>query len=93
MWKIPRDLSEEELLQQNLKVAEQVKSQIKVYHSRAMRNEFKAICGRISDMKPAIARELYRRFVGDASAADSMAEAKVDERVRAFLDCEDEDII
>ena len=93
VWKIPENISEEELLRENLKAVEQVKSQIKVYHSRAMRNEFKAFCGRASNMKPAIARELYYRFVGDASAAESTAESEVDKRVRAFLDCEDEDII
>ena len=93
VWKIPGDISENELLRENLKATEQMKSQIKVYHSRAMRNEFKAICGRVSNMKTAIARELYNRFFGDASSAESMAESVVSERVRAFLDCEDEDII
>ena len=58
-----------------------------------MRNEFKAVCGRVSNMKPAVARELYNRFVGDASAAETMADSVVNERVQAFLDCEDEDII
>ena len=58
-----------------------------------MRNEFKAVCGRVSIMKPAVARELYNRFVGDASAAETMADSVVNERVQAFLDCEDEDII
>ena len=42
-------------------------------------------------MKPAIAREFYRRFVGDASAAESTSEALVDQRVQAFLDCKDKD--
>ena len=93
MWKIPDDISEDELLQENLKAIKQVKSQIKVYRSPAMCNKFKAVCGRVSNMKPAVARELYNRFVGHASAAETMADSVVSERVQAFLDCEDEDII
>ena len=51
VWKVPVDT----VLEDNYKVIDKVKSQIKVYHSRAMRNEFKLICGRVSNMKPAVA--------------------------------------
>ena len=58
-----------------------------------MRNTLKAVYGRVSNMKPAVARELYNCFVGDASVVETMADSVVNERVQAFLDCEDEDII
>ena len=89
MWKVPVDT----VLEDNYKVVDKVKSQIKVYHSRAMRNEFKSICGRVSNMKPAVARELYRRYVGDASAAASGEEGEIDQCVQIFLDCEDDDVV
>ena len=92
LWKISDEMDSDKQLEKNYHIVDH-KSDIKVYHSRAMRNDFKAICGRVSNMKPAIARELYRRYVGDASAAETGSEALIDQRVQAFLDCEDEDII
>ena len=47
----------------------------------------------VSNMKPAVARELYNHLVGDASAVETMADSVLNERVQAFLDCEDKDII
>lgn len=93
LWKLPEVSDSEAKLQENYCIVDKLKSDIKVYHSRTMRNAFKAVCGRVSNMKPAIARELYRRFVGDASAAETTSEALVDQRVQAFLDCEDEEIM
>ena len=58
-----------------------------------MRNEFKAICGRVSSMKPGVVHELYHRIVGDASAANSSEEAEVDKHVQIYLNCGDEDMV
>ena len=93
LWRIPENLEVAAMLEKNYSIVEKIRSDIKVYHSRAMRNAFKAVCGRVSNMKPAIARELYRRFVGDVSAAESTSEALVDQRVQAFLDCKDEEVM
>ena len=93
LWRVSSETDSSNLIEENYQVINQVKSNINVYHSRAMRNAFKAICGQVSNMKPAFARELYRKFVGDASAPETHSEALVDKRVQAFLDCEDDEII
>lgn len=58
-----------------------------------MRHEATRSFGRLCNAKPAVLRELYRRFTGDSSASSNIQQEQVDERVRLALDCEDEDIV
>ena len=70
----------------------QVEKEIPIFHTRAMRKEFRQFCGRLCNMKPAVLRAIYKQFVGDHSAGGA-TEAEIDTRIRLFLDAEDEDII
>ena len=46
-----------------------------------MRREFIHSLGKVTNSKPAVLREAYRRLTGDCSACDSQDQAQVDARV------------
>ena len=47
--------------------------------------------GKVTNSKPALLREAYKRLTGDCSASDSLDQAMVDERVAELLEHEDVD--
>ena len=71
----------------------QVDKEIPIFHTQAMRKEFRQFCGRLCNVKPAALRAVYKKFVGDHSAAEIATEAEIDTRIRLFLVAEDEDIV
>ena len=79
---------------ENSRVIEQIKLQIPVYHTRAMKREFCELYGRIShESKPYLLRSIYSALTGDQSASRTTAESEVDARVKEALLAEDSDII
>lgn len=73
---------------------DEIKQQIPVFHTRAMRQEFYNLYGLISPKsKPFILRNIYHSLTGDQSAARTTAEMEIDDRVTEALSMEDPDII
>lgn len=65
IWKLPENISEEALVSGNLKVMEEIKSSLPVFHTR-MRKQFLA---EMSLFNPAVLREMYRRLTGNLNLA------------------------
>ena len=94
LWHINRpDASENETLQQSMKVRDELKKSFPVYHSRAMRREFIHSFGTVTHSNPAFLREAYRRLTGDSSASSNATETEVDARIAHLLDTEDPDLV
>lgn len=93
VWQTPLDSTESEILNQSLKVRDELKKSFPVYHSRAMRREFVHLFGKVTHSKPAFLREAYRRLTGDCSASSNVTEREVDERITQLLEDEDPDLI
>lgn len=93
MWKANLDDSESDLMQKNDTIKETLRKQFPVYHSRSMRKEFIQHFGRFTGIKSAILREAYRQLTGDRSAANTLVEEQVDERIHQMLENEDTDLI
>ena len=92
LWKVT-DLSEEEFSRCQGTI-ERAKSDIPVYHTRAMKQALFARFGRVtSSVKPAVLRALYKELTDDHSASSNLHEAEIDERMRVLLDSEDTDIV
>ena len=62
IWKFPINLTETELLQQNVSIQQQIKTNFPKYHSCAMRREFIHIFGTVTHTKPAFLRAAYHRL-------------------------------
>ena len=94
IWKVPLEGDEApEYLERNNKNIAEIKKNLPHYHTRAMRREFVHSFGQVTNSKPALLREAYRRLTGDRSAASSLTEAEVDARVAEMLELEDPDLI
>ena len=90
IWKIPINLTETELLQQNVSIQQQIKTNFPKYHSCAMRREFIHIFGTVTHTKPAFLRAAYHQLTGDASSTE---QAEVDSRIAQLLDSEDPNLV
>ncbi len=64
-----------------------------IVHTRAMRREFVHNFGHVTNSKPAVLREAYKRLTGDRSAASSLTEEEVDARLSEMLELEDPDVL
>ena len=93
MWRVPDEQSESEVLARSASVILKVQEQIPHFHTRAMRSRFIQVFGLVTDVKPAILREMYRQLAHDSSSAHDKQEADIDERVRSAIDMEDPDVI
>ena len=93
VWKIPIVEEESEMFDKSYKIRDSLIAEMPVYHTRAMRSEFVNSFGRVTGVKAAILREVYKRLTGDKSAASYESEEMVDKRVREMLDMEDPDLI
>ncbi|XP_019855512.1 PREDICTED: uncharacterized protein LOC109584273 [Amphimedon queenslandica] len=92
IWKAP--LSASESSTENMRVIEEIKKEIPVYHTRAMRREFYNIYGRISpESKPYLLRSIYHALTNDLSTARTTHEKEIDTRVQEALLAEDPDIV
>ena len=80
LWKVT-DLSEEEFSRCQGTI-ERAKSDIPVYHTRAMKQALFARFGRVtSSVKPVVLGALYKELTDDHSASSNLHEAEIDERM------------
>ena len=93
VWRISEDMTEGEMLKENMSVVQELRKKLPTYHTRAMRRDFIHSFGRYTNSKPAILREVYRTLTGDASSASTTAQEEVDTRVEKLLETEDPDLI
>lgn len=84
---------EEDILNEASTTAKTVSTNFPKFHSRAQRKEFSDCFGRVTNCKAAFLREAYQRLSGDCSAAETMKQSEVDERIRKVLDEEDPELI
>ena len=74
---------------ENLHLVEEIKSQIPVFHTKAMKQQFYDLYGRITPKsKSYILRSIYRSLTGDQSAARTTNEEEIDNRVAEALSVE-----
>ena len=74
------------------KLIEEIKPRFPVFHTRAMRAEMFTKFGLVSPgVKPAVLRHFYHSLTGDASSANNISEAEIDQRVTEVLSMEPED--
>lgn len=90
IWKVPQPVHEEACSIENSRIIGEIKKQIPVYHTRAMKQQFCDMYGRIS--RPYILRNIYCALTNDQSASRTTAEKEVDDRVQEALLAEDTDI-
>ena len=94
IWKVPSSVADMGNSSDNLRLIEEIKKEIPVYHTRAMKKEFLTLYGRISpESKPYLLRSMYYALTKDSSAPRTTAEREIDERVQEALLAEDIDII
>lgn len=93
VWKLDITHTETQIQQHNDDTKVKIKTELPVYHSRAMKREFMSTFGRLTGTKTGMLREMYRRLTGDSSAANYLSEEQVDERIREMVDAEDPDLI
>lgn len=94
IWKVPDQCNQEACDNENLRIVGEIKKEFPKYHTRAMKQQFCDLYGRISpDSKPYILRNIYNTLVGDWSASRTTSESEVDARVQEALSLEDMDIV
>ena len=93
IWKVNPSHSEGQILNENMRLASEIRKSLPVYHTRAMRREFLSMFGRQIHGKAGFLREAYRRLTGDSSAGINYTETEVDKKISEILDLEDPDII
>ena len=94
LWKAPSAQTADLCSSENLRVVDQIRSEIPVFHTRMMRREFYQMYGRISPhSKPYILRSIYQSLTHDSTVARTTAEEEVDQRVAEALMMEDADIM
>ena len=93
VWRVP-DSSLDEAFTNSMKVIEQVKQSLPVYHTRAMQSEFIQKFGRITNaVQPAVLRYFYKDLTGDCSGSETLNQDEVDSRVRQAIEMEDPAIV
>ena len=77
-----------------MRIIESIKQQIPIFHTRAMKQQFFNLVGRISPKsKPFLLRSMYQSLTNDKSAARTTAEHEVDGRLIVSLSMEYPDVI
>ena len=75
-------------------IIEQLKKDIPVFHTRAMRREAFEMFGLASpSTKKSVLRHLYKELVGDNSASTNLDQAEIDERVAAMFELEEPSLV
>ena len=96
IWLLPAQVTLEASLHENQKIIDKIKTDVPIYHNRALRKHLISQFGRISGQSNlAILCEFYRQATGDRdqSASLTTAEKELDERLREALEMEDADIV
>lgn len=94
IWRVPDAFNIEAAVAENDKVIQSVRDLLPQYHTRAMRQDFVNMYGRLtSSARPYVLRDIYTELTGDRSASRTTEEAEIDQRIREALDVEDPDII
>ena len=92
VWKVLESVDED--ISESQRTIEKAKSEIPIFHTRAMKRALASKFGRVSpSMKPVLLRALYKELTNDASASTNLHEAEIDERMRMILEMEDADIV
>ena len=78
MWCAPESITESELLDRNMIVAQSIREKIHIFYTCAMRKEAMNTFGRICGVKPMVLREIYKRLTGYMSASRTANEAEID---------------
>ena len=94
IWRAPEGGNGESSHTENMRLVEDIKKEIPVYHTRAMKQEFYNLIGRVSrNSKPYLLRSIYQSLSGDNSASRTTAEEEIDKRLIEVFSAEDPDII
>lgn len=68
--------------------------QLPVFHTRAMKQNFVNMCGRLClACRPYMLRDIYKELAGDACGARTTDEGELGKRITEALEKEDADII
>ena len=70
-----------------------VKKQLPVYHTWAMKWVFAQKAGWICSLKPAQLRALYRELTGDSSATEDSVSKAMDSRIQFVMSSEDSNLV
>ena len=89
-WKVNSADNEGDVLQKNDNISSNLKSTFPKYFTRAMRQEFMTLYGKISDVKPALLREIYRNLTGDHTALTNQSEKQIHQRIEECLEGKDD---
>ncbi len=93
VWKIDEQANEDAVMQENTRIVSKLQADAPNYHTRAMRINYLRTCDLLlPKAKSSALRTIYRMLTGDVSAAETVNEAKVDERVRLALELGDPEI-
>ncbi|CAB5350497.1 unnamed protein product [Rhizophagus irregularis] len=93
IWKIDEQATEIKILQENKRIVSELQANAPRYHTRTMRINYLRTCELLlPKAKPSSLRTIYRMLTGDVSAAETANEARVNERVKMFLELGDPDI-
>lgn len=93
LWKVPTHCSAEELANRNMQVVRDIEKDIPTYQTRFARREFCDTFGKFSGTPTHILREMFRKLTGDNSAPEYLSESQIDERVKAAILSEDDEIV
>ena len=93
IWLAPSDISADQLQSQNASVVRKLDVSIPQFHSRAVRQRFICLFGRVASVKPAYLQEIYHQLTGDTSTSSNENERHIDERMRQALDREDVEVV
>ncbi len=91
IWKIPEEATSDELCNKTTKITKDLEGKLPVYHTRAMKKAIEKQIKLVAKIKPAIMREMYRLFTGDASASVNKEQEKIDARVKLLFNVGVED--
>jgi len=64
IWKVPDDISAEDLTKHNHECLRQIQPNLPLYHTRAMKKEFSSKVSLLKGMRPAVMRGIYRLLTG-----------------------------
>jgi len=93
VWRIDEQADEDAVMQENTRIISKLQADAPHYHTRAMRVNYLRTCDLLlPKAKPSALRTIYRMLTGDNSAAETVNEAKVDERIRLALELGDPEI-
>ena len=93
LWLTDLNADGDDIQSRNTGVVQKLTDDMPKFHSRAMRQKFVSLFGRMANVQPAYLREIYHELTGDCSAASSETESHVNERVKHALELEDIDAV